>query len=657
MSSREDDVADVRIEAAATGWFMAFKTFSGGAKYRRPMTELGTDIRPDPASNDEGAPPRAAAGRRRLQPDDELVFPLSKGAFAQYWEEGGASRTLRLFYRDREIRFDDPAFFAFGEALAGQSRFRAGDAVSWGGVEWATVREMLERLVEAGVLHPADEAEDLPGPLKHEDRESLLEPTGCARPHTWEESDGAARTISGNALDTAYLELVVPVFRVAHMYLDADDRQIGEANVFPPLMRLERPTLWRTCPYSGSRYQPDLPMNVTALRIMRTYWRQMMVVCGRVSDAYRARYPAIGERGWTVGDIERMTICVMALPSYLLMRREDRVENGRLHPALSSAFRLTDGPRTLMHDMVFAPAGEPARSRDTPMTGAELHAYAERTNGFRTERGVCSGPPAMIDDFLAVILDGEDPKGGWPDSLDPEVAEALESIEPAIDYALTGMQAFASVFSLFSASRAAHAALRQMLPDGESGDSPGAAALRSGLDSVRESRPAEEWHAEEALSRSRLAAYDDLYRQCGLGLTGREPDRSLLALYDAPPPLAAGALAALESAFAARLGDVPDGERRAAGLAARLARFAGFVQAMLDSALDAQGRINALLGRSASKQPFMGRDLARYMAMRRGPGQEAKEPPFLIDEVARILGLTIEIGRDRVTVAPGTRPG
>ncbi|MEA3065979.1 MAG: hypothetical protein QOJ27_2436 [Sphingomonadales bacterium] len=617
------------------------------------MSELATDILPDPAPNDHGGERLTEAGRRRLHPDDELVFPLSKGAFAQYWEETGAPRALRLFYRDKEIRFDDPAFFAFGETLASQSRFRAGDAVSWGAVAWTKVREMLEQLVEAGVLHRADEADDLPGPLRHEDRESPLEPTGCTRPHTWDERDGVVRTISGKTLETGYLELVVPVFRVAHMYLDADDRQVGEANVFPPLMRLERPTLWRTCPYSGSRYQPDLPMNVTALRIMRTYWRQMMVVVRRVSDAYRARYPAVGERGWTVGDIERMTICVMALPSYLLMRREGRVENGRLHPALSSAFRLTDGPRTLMHDMVFAPAGEPARSRDTPMTGAELHAYAERTNGFRTERGVCSGPPAMIDDFLAVILDGEDPKGGWPDSLDPEVADALHSIEPAIDYALTGMQAFASVFSLFSASRAAHAALRQMLPEPEEGDSPGLAALRAGLDSVRESRPAEGWEAEDALSRSRLAAYDDLYRQCGFGLTGREPDRSLLSLYEKPPPLPAETLAALASAFAHRLDGLPDGEALAAGLAARLGRFAGFVQAMLDAALEAQGRINALLGRPAPAQPFMGRDLARYMAMRRGPGQDVKAPPFLIDEVARHLGVTIEIGRDGVTIAAG----
>jgi hypothetical protein len=52
----------------------------------------------------------------------------------------------------------------------------------------------------------------------------------------------------------------------------------------------------------------------------------------------------------------------------------------------------------------------------------------------------------------------------------------------------------------------------------------------------------------------------------------------------------------------------------------------------------------------------MGRDLARYTAMRRGPGQGVKPPPFLIDDVARILGITIEIGRDGVAIARGVRP-
>ncbi|HYD38744.1 MAG TPA: hypothetical protein VEA60_14090, partial [Allosphingosinicella sp.] len=322
---------------------------------------------------------RQVAQPRLLAPEDELLFPLSKGAVAQYEGGAGAPRTLRLFHRDREIEFGDPDYFAFGEALAGQSRFRAGDAAARGGLDWARARGLIEQLIGAGVLRYADEGAQAPAaPLRSEERESPLQPAPCRHPATWDESERILSELAGRPIETGHIELVVPVFRVAHMYLDGDDRQLGEANVFPPALRLERPTRWRTCTYRGSRHQPERPMNVTALRAMRAHWRQMMAIVRSVADAYRARFPAVGDRGWTVGDIERMTVCAMALPTYLMMRRDGRVANGRLHPALSSAFRLTDGPRTALHNMVFAGFGEPARSADTPMSGAELHAYAER---------------------------------------------------------------------------------------------------------------------------------------------------------------------------------------------------------------------------------------------------------------------------------------
>ena len=401
---------------------------------------------------------------RALHQDDELVFPLSKGAFTQYWEDENTPRELRVFYRDKEITFDDPHFFAFGEALVKQSRFRAGDALQWGGeYKWPRIRQMLEDLIEADVLKYVDEIEDLPGALRHEERETLLMPARVDHGKTWDDAEEIMQMISGKPISTGHVELVIPIFRVAHMYIDADDRQVGEANVFPPAMRLDRPTLWRTCTYSGTRYQPDLPMNVTALRIMRNQWRQMMVIIRRVSDAYKARFPEVAERGWTVGDIERMTVCVLALPTYQLMRVEGRIENGKLHPALSSAFRLTDGLRMLMHHMLFVPFGEPTRSSDTPMTGAEAHQYAERNFSFHTDQGVCAGPPAMVEDFLAVILDGADPKGGWPEQLDPEVQEALDEVEKGVDYGLLGLQAFGSVFSLFPTSTAGHAELREIV--------------------------------------------------------------------------------------------------------------------------------------------------------------------------------------------------
>lgn len=606
----------------------------------------------DPADVD-GPPVERLAGGPRLLPQDELVFPLSKGAFAQYRGEGEKARELRIFHRDTQIAFEDPCFFAFGEALIRQSRFRAGEAVSWGGLDWPKVRPMLERLIEAGVLRRSEDGESLPPPLGNEPRASPHPPGPCRRAMTWDDSEEILRRICGDPLEAAYLELAVPIFRIAHMYVDADGRQIGEANVFPRLMRMDRPTLWRTCPYSGSRYQPEKPMNVTALRIMRTHWRQVMAVVRRVSDAYRARFPEVAERGWTVGDIERMTVCVEALPGYLLLRRERRVDNGRLHPALSTAFRLIDGPRTVMHDMLFSSAGEPARPGDTPITGAEIHAYAERHHLFETKRAVCAGPPAMIDDFLAVILDGEDPRGGWPDALDPEVAEALEEVEAAVDYGLTGLQAFCAAFSIFPASAAARAELEEMLRDWKGGDSPGLSALRAWLEGAP---PAAGRPGAEALRGSRLATYDDLYRQCGFGLTGRFPEPSLLERFESLEPLRAETQAALQAAFARLLAGLRGGGSLAADLAAWLGRFIAFVQAAIAASLEVQGRINALLGRDPPVRPFMGRDLVLYGVLNyAGVRGRSSERRFLVDDVATLLGVTIDVAADGVKISPGAR--
>ncbi|HEX8309191.1 MAG TPA: hypothetical protein VF645_12320 [Allosphingosinicella sp.] len=595
--------------------------------------------------------------KRALHQDDELLFPMSKGAFSQYWEDEETPRELRIFFRDKEIAFDDPAFYSFGETLIKQSRFRAGDALQWGEYEWPRVREMLEDLIEADVLKYADEVEDVPAALRHEERETLLMPAKIDTGKTWDDAEEIMAMIRGRPLETGYIELVIPIFRVAHMYIDQDNRQVGEANVFPPAMRLDRPTLWRTCTYSGTRYQPDLPMNVTALRIMRNQWRHMMVIVRKVSDAYRARFPEIDERGWTVGDIERMTVCVLALPTYQVMRVENRVENGKLHPALSSAFRLTDGLRMLMHHMLFVPFGEPTRSGTTPMTGFEAHQYAERNYSFHTGQGVCAGPPSMVDDFLAVILDRADPKGGWPDEIDPEVQAALDEVDGAMDYGLLGLQAFGSVFSLFPTSTAGHAQLREIVNNWTKSDSPSLDKLRQRTEKIHEVTQDVGWLKSDAFRKSRLIAYNEMYQKCGFGLTGRYPEPSLEELYENLPPLPEKTMEALRGLFARQFHDLPDGDELFAQMADWLGRFISFVQVALRLSLDVQDRINNLLGREKPKETFYGRDLATYVGLDKSVDSkdERIEVPFLIDDIAKFLGVTIDVTVDSVTITEGVR--
>ena len=100
-------------------------------------------------------------------------------------------------------------------------------------------------------------------------------------------------------------------------------------NVFPKPLRLDIPTEWRTCPHPGSRFQQELPMNVTALKSMRAYWQPMLVALRRIREAYLRRVPQDRD-GWTVGSLERLSSLILTVPAYVLMRSHPVVANGQL---------------------------------------------------------------------------------------------------------------------------------------------------------------------------------------------------------------------------------------------------------------------------------------------------------------------------------------
>ncbi|MEZ5595498.1 MAG: hypothetical protein R3E84_03760 [Pseudomonadales bacterium] len=339
--------------------------------------------------------------------DERLVLPFAKRAFIQYSTGPDGSKTQHLFYDDKEIEFDEEDLFPFAEALATQSHFIAGDAKHWGpGYSWRTVQPLLDSLLDAGVLRRAQEyGEPEPRGRHVGTTNPFLAPATAEIAGDWNNCPLLTKTLAARELPLAWLELVIPVFRVIHIALDSENRQVGEANVFPPALRLDRPIEWRICNYPGSRYRDERPMNATALRSMGAQWPQMMALLPWVRDAFLHRYPSL-RRGWTLGGIEALATMVLALPTYLMMRVHDRISNGDLHPALSSLFRVTDGVRMVTHQMIFVPVGEPTLPMSTPMTSRGVYEYAERNFSFSSAHGVCAGPQSMIEDLLQVLIDG-----------------------------------------------------------------------------------------------------------------------------------------------------------------------------------------------------------------------------------------------------------
>jgi hypothetical protein len=581
--------------------------------------------------------------RPGLDPDEELVLPMHKRVVTQYapGEDGGTE--LRLFYGDKEISFDEEDLFPFGEQLAKQGRFVARTAARWGvGYEWARIKELLEQLMDEGILQRArDGAHETA--MAGGECPSPLPAAVASAPSSWNEAARLTRELTGLELDPGHLELVIPIFRVAHIALDADGRQVGEANVFPRSLRLDVPTRWRTCIYSGTRFQSDRPMNVTALKSMRTHWPQMMAMLARMRQAYLERFPA-ARPGWTVAHLERLATVVLALPTYLLMRANGRIANGELHPALSSLFRVTDGLRMAMHQMLFVPIGEPALPPDTPMTSKAIFEYAERNYSFHSDYGVCAGPQAMIEEFLGVLVDG---KPLEPVEPEPAVKQALAALDQALDYGLLGLQAHAVSFSLWPAMARTYEQMAAIMDEWAAQGAAGPVALRDRLAAHLRHMKSATYLATEEWRTSRDRVYADMYAQCAGGLSRPQAAAPLPELLAACRAAPGGPLRQrLHTALAAALG-THAAQPHLYRLAACLEQHLLHQQAIVLVGCAVQENINALLGRPQAQRHFEARQMDIHNLLQ---AQKDRRLPWLEDELEEALGLRIRVGQGGIDI-------
>jgi hypothetical protein len=575
-----------------------------------------------------------------LAPGDELLLPMHKRVVTQYATGEDGATELRLFYGDKEVSFDERELFPFGEHLAKQERFTAGSAAGWGpGYQWPQIAELLETLLDEGILVRA-------GGQSHEDPAggdvaSPLPPAPATSPRSWVEAAQVASSLAGQPLDPGHLELVIPVFRIAHPALDAEGRQVGESNVFPKGLRLEVATRWRTCIYPGTRFHADRPMNVSALKSMRAHWPQMMLMLARVREAYLARFPA-ARAGWTVGHLERLATVVLALPTWLLLRSEGRVANGALHPALSCLFRVTDGLRMTMHQMLFVPIGEPALPPDTPMTGREILAYAERNYSFFGDHGVCAGPQVMIEQFLAILVDGGEPE---PAALATEVEDALGVLGQAIDYGLLALQAHAAAFSVWPAMARAYEQMAAISEKWAESGEPGVLALRDRLRGRIASLNASTYLASEEWRSSRDRVYADMFEQCAAGQSQPRGESLPAQLALNRQHCDSGFTRRVRQSLGAALGNADAESLHAAQLASCLMQYAETEQAIVRTACAVQQRINRLLGRPAPLRPFAASQLNIHNLLQPA---DSRRLPYLWDELEAALGIRLDAGEDGI---------
>jgi hypothetical protein len=639
----------------------------------RESCVLQDDVGQDSLGED-GLEQGMATRRAWLAADDELIFPKHKRAFIQYAPGETGATELRLYYGDKEISFDEPELFDFGEGLAKQARFIAGSATTWGAdYEWPRIRELLEQLVEEGVLRraTADDEPELP-PTRDLARPSPLPPAPCPVPRTWLEAETIIPELTGRSLELGYLELVLPLYRIPHVAMDGEGRQVGEGNVFPKPLRVEVPTEWRTCPHAGSRYQHERPMNVTALKSMRAHWKQMMVSILRVREVYLRRFPQARQR-WTIGDLHCLSALVLSIPGYLMLRVQDRVENGELHPVLSSMYRVTDGVRMVMHHMLFSEDLEAALPLHTPMTSAELYAYAERNEIFISDHGVCAGPRAMIEEFLHVLMDGHEIEDASSVVLAEPVAAALSDLEIVFDYVLLGLQAYSVVFSRWPAMTRTY---EQLVPIVAGWSGPTAERVRPLQEHLERSvnflRTLTRQNTEERrLKREQVYVemYERSVRALASSLASSPASRNASSPNGSLTERIAAVAVGNDAEAKARLQDLL--QHRFSGIADAdgpaiermvdvLMEYFRREQAIVRAADEIQQSINRLLGRERPSQPLTGADLAIHYRLLEGVysaehlAAAGGHLPYLVDQLEDELELRIVVTGEAIEISTRT---
>jgi hypothetical protein len=311
-------------------------------------------------------------------------------------------------------------------------------------------------------------------------------------------------------------------------------------------------------------------------------------------------------------------------------------------------FRVTDGLRMVMHQMLFVPVGEPTLSPHDPVTADRIVDYAERNYSFHSGTGVCAGPQNMVRDFLGALLNGREAGESASFAFDPPVEAALRDVDTAIDYALLGLQAFATTFSLWPLMTRTYETLAAIAAAAVDGGAAGFTAFRDRMAAHRQNLRQSPFLAMEAWRADREHVYADMYEGCGRGLAAHRPAATLRELI-APlrSPDHASLEAALRDALRRRLRVAEADDEHLERLILCLIGYVVRTQAILREASVTQACINRLLGRTPPARPFRAADMDVHNLLQ---GTEARRLPYLLDELAAALGVRFAIDPQRIAV-------
>jgi hypothetical protein len=222
------------------------------------------------------------------------------------------------------------------------------------------------------------------------------------------------------------------------------------------------------------------------------------------------------------------------------------------------------------------------------------------------------------------------------------VAQALGSVEAAIDYGLLGLKSHAATFSLWPAMARAYEEIAAALAQGADAHGPVAAAFEA----HRARMTAHSYLGTEARRSHREAVYAEMWSSCSAALRSARPRPAFLAERET-----AGARAECAPLIRAIVGE-RIGAELAAVAAETIAAFAARGQAVVRAVEASQSEINRLLGRPVPRRPLTLSDFDLHNQLITG---QARSLPFLLDELDHLLGLAIDADATDIRISRSSK--
>jgi hypothetical protein len=177
--------------------------------------------------------------------------------------------------------------------------------------------------------------------------------------------------------------------RHVHEYFDVDGRPIGEGRA-QAYAQVE--TKFKTCPYSGSRFQHPLPMNVSALNSILPEWQHSLVLLAWLSQRYRQFHQTQID---TYYDLALLSGTGVFLTDYMALRREQPLVSHQFPVLMSGLYKVCLG---------FQQATFLAMMNERFLSDAEkalpdakgFYAWLEQEKLLIGPEEVCGGSEAMI---------------------------------------------------------------------------------------------------------------------------------------------------------------------------------------------------------------------------------------------------------------------